>query len=317
MKKEENKKHFFDGKWLTIIILIIVIFILLAFIYSTYNSNTENLRGFLFDNVFWSIAISLSVSLSFTFFQGKLCHNDYGEIVEVINKALSANNQEISNYFGKYSPMKTYPSSNTPIVDFNNEFDKAFCTTLSYKYMGDRGEYLAFRLDKLKDQQRDSNRGIDIEILLPDITVDDFVTARIDSLKRKEKYIKIENQDKLVKAVVRDYKICIIKSLLSYSKLKSYYQFKICFYKDIPFIRYEIVDNVLVISLLTMDANMKYPPTFIYSKESAYYSAFSQHHYDMLKLNNSFEFTNQNLTRETILEYARKAGLDNRDLEGL
>ena len=45
-KENENKKQFFDGKWLVIFILTIVIFILLAFIFSMYNNGRQNVQFF-------------------------------------------------------------------------------------------------------------------------------------------------------------------------------------------------------------------------------------------------------------------------------
>ena len=56
----------------------------------------------------------------------------------------------------------------------------------------------------------------------------------------------------------------------------------------------------------------KYPPTFIYSKDSAFYNAFSQYHYNMIKLNKIKKlqhFNNSSLNLTNIKKYAQKANL--------
>lgn len=314
-KNNKEKKISFDSKYLTILILIIFIMILLGIMWD-FNIFNGIATWLAFDNIFWAVAITIITSVFLLFLENKLfkveANDSSKELVEDIKRIVDENNQTIIHRLNLYSPIKSYPASDTPIDDFNGIINREFVISQTYRYMGDRAEYLTYRLEQLKSQTYNHSRGLDIEILLPHIANDYFVISRVDSLKRKEPYIGIEDIEELKDKLVKDYKIGIIKSLWVFYHLSSYYQFNIYFYDDLPFIRYEILDNVMVLSLLTMDSQKKYPPTFIYSKESAYYNAFSQHHYNMVRMNKDKghpHFDNSTLNIDNIISYALSAGI--------
>lgn len=313
-----NKKKFhFDIKILVISILIVVILVLLG-IMADYNIYNGNLDWLSFDNIFWALAITLATSVALIFLEKQLFKDDVDyapkDIVTDISHIIDENNQKIISYLNLYSPLRSYQSSDTPIDDFNSIINKEFLESQTYRYMGDRCEYLSYRLDKLKDDTSEHrrNRGLDVEIFLPNIETEHFISAQFDSLKRKPLYVGKEETEALRRKMVTDYRISIIKALCIFSHLTSYYQFNIYFYDDLPFLRYELLDSVMVLSLLTMDVNKKYPPTFIYSRDSAFYNAFSQYHYNMIKFNRIKKlqhFDNSSLNLNNIERYARKANL--------
>lgn len=324
----KKKKFSFDVNILIIAGLVIVIFVLLAIIvdYEMFHSALEWLS---FDNVFWAVAITLVTSIALIFFEKKLFKASENkktkdlvskDLIKDLKQIIDENKQNISSYLKYYSPLKTYQATDTPIDEFNNIINQEFLGSQTYRYMGDRAEYLSFRLDKLKTliSNQGRGRGLDVEIFLPNIENDYFISAQLDSLKRKPAYVGIENSDELRARIIKDYKISIIKSLCAFFHMSSYYQFNIYFYDDLPFIRYELLENVMVLSLLTMDCNKKYPPTFIYSKDSAYFNAFSQYHYNMKKLNQSKglrHFDNASLNLSSIEEYALNANLTEDDIK--
>ena len=327
MKKDDNgkrqvKKVHVNPYYLANIIVLIIMLVLVGILFAT-SRFSEFMSNPNFDNTFWALAISLIASVLFSFFNIKLFQkegDDSQVLVEDIKKIVGQNNQTIISMLNLYSPIKTYRASDTPIDDFNITLNHEFINSQTYQYMGDKAEYLTSRLEQLKNDSYRYGRAVDLEILLPHIVNDYFVTSRLDSLKRREPYVHIGDMAVLKNKMVKDYKIGIIKSLCAFCHLKPYYQFNIYFYDDLPFIRYEILDNIMVLSLLTMDAHKKYPPTFIYSKESPYYNAFSQHHYNMIKKNkdkNYPHFDNSTLNYNTIKAYASEAGLSEEEIKEL
>lgn len=323
MKKKKN--YYLDVKVFTIVILVVVILVLLGFVFD-FKMFVGSLDWLSFNNIFWALAVSTITSIALLFLEKKLIKKsddpDYEALTEEIKKFITDNNQNIITRMNMYSPLKSYSASDTPIDEYNDIIDKEFTNSEVYRYMGDRARYLAYRLDKLKGEfpKPGRARGLDVEVLLPNIENDYFVTAQIDSLKMKPDYIGIADIKMLTAKMVKDYKISIVESLCAFYHLSNHYQFNIYFYDDLPFIRYELLGNVMVLSLLTMDSTKTYPPTFIYSKDSSYYKAFSQYHYNMIELSKIKKlrhFDNSTLSLESIREYALRAKLTADDLEGV
>ncbi len=60
-------------------------------------------------------------------------------------------------------------------------------------------------------------------------------------------------------------------------------------HKEIPFIRFELTDNLLAISFLPMIKEGYYPPSMIYDKKSLYWETFSAYSQQILNRSKLYE----------------------------
>jgi len=100
-------------------------------------------------------------------------------------------------------------------------------------------------------------------------------------------------------------------SIIAIFDLHDYYDFHVYFIDEISFLRYEILDSILITSALTMQQNGYYAPTIVYSKSSWFYSTFLTN-FNQLKdfASGNLNFSNKDFSYERILSLAKECNVN-------
>lgn len=201
------------------------------------------------------------------------------------------------------APTYVYPATNQPIEDFNHRLNKSISTTKNYYYFSDRGLYVTKRL---KNDIKDFNERLCVILCLQDINEDSTFRARAEEYRKRE--IK-QNGNRDLETIIRDEKINVLKSLYVISQLDNI-DIKVYLHKEIPFIRFEITDDILAISFLPMlMEGKKYPPTLIYEKEELFKQSYMDYFNDVLQ--RSTLLKKEELSIDNLLKMGKKAKIKN------
>lgn len=201
------------------------------------------------------------------------------------------------------APTYVYPATNQPIDDFNKRLNESIKNAGNYYYFSDRGIYVSKRLKK--DITNYSDRFCAI-ICLQDICEDSAFTARSEEYRKRE--VKLGGS-RTVKEIISDEKLNILKSLYVISKLENI-DVKIYLHREIPLIRFEVTDDLLAISFLSMlMEGKKYPPTLIYENEKLFRQAYLDYFNDVIK--RSVCVKKEDITIDFLVKLGKKAKISN------
>lgn len=181
-------------------------------------------------------------------------------------------------------PVVSYVDTNDPNIRFNQKMNESISATLNYTYFSDRALYLTKRLGR--DIHKTNNR-LKIVVLLADIRDDNLFNSRADIYLQKERALQRENPARTirdVKDIIREEKLEVLRSLYALGRLKEKYDIRVYLHKEIPFIRFEITDSLLVLSFLTqLSTGKKYPSTVLYENENIFKPNFEDYAKEVMK----------------------------------
>lgn len=305
---KKNKCGKFAKSAVVIFVLIIVIICQFAIMLNLLYEQNVPLPTLLSENIFWSMAISLVVSLFFLFFAKWIipANNDdnrAGDLTELI--------AHVRTRTPRYSPIYTYDAFDEPNVEFNRRMNKEVIKSKVFKHMGDKAEYLSYRLDLIKNSIEERGYKLKIEILLPNIYTDKFVSGRLQTLQSRGNYRKVSGVTDTLEYIVKDQRKIIINTMNNIRKLSHYYDFKIVLYDELPYMRYEILDDLLILSFLAMSPEKYCAPTFMYSGNSLFYNSYNRNFEELMGLygkNSEMVFDNNSLTKERLVTICRDFG---------
>jgi hypothetical protein len=204
--------------------------------------------------------------------------------------------------YEELTPLESFPASDSPIKAFNNLYNDALAKTAMVRYKGDRALYLAYRLHKHVSSRTPWMR---IELLLPNPRNEDLFYYRAQNLVGLEKY-----KDNTIAEISKKLKIDLFASIVAFGDMRESYNFEVYFFDEIPFLRYEIMDSILVVSALTMQQYGYYPPTLVYSKASLFYSTFLTNFNQVKDLaSKGTAITQSNFSEELVTSLARESSL--------
>lgn len=218
------------------------------------------------------------------------------DIVNRIEKILEKNQYII--------PAAFYKATDKPHPEFNSKLNKSIHTTKKYLYFSDRALYLSERLEK------EILKPIDeITILLADIRESGVFEARKEIYLQRERTLQRENPPKEAKTeeeIINDEKLKVLQSLYDLGRLKDKYGFKIYLHKEIPFIRFEITDELLVLSFLTqLSTSQRFPPTVLYENDNIFKPNFECYAKEVIE--RSYEVEAEDLELENLLKWGKQA----------
>ena len=209
------------------------------------------------------------------------------------------------------TPSDFFYASNDSNNQFNEKLNQSISTTRSYIYFGDRALYLSERLGR---QIIETHEKLKIEVLLADITDDTLFSSRSIIYDQRDRAMHPEILDsdqlrsKRVAEIICEEKMAVISSLYALGKLKQRYDIEIYLHKEIPFIRFEITDNLLVLSFLTeLSGTKKYPSTAIYKNEGTFKSNYEEYATEIKA--RSRKLTEKDIQIGNLINMAKKAGL--------
>lgn len=210
-------------------------------------------------------------------------------------------------------PTATYTDTNDPNREFNEIMNKSISVTKHYLYFSDRALYLTKRLGR--DIHNNINDRIEIKVILADVREIILFTARNDKymqkahvLQREDPTIKIKN----VEEIINEERLKVLQSLYALGKLKEKYNIQVYLHKEIPFIRFEITDELLSLSFLTqLSTGKDYPSTVLYKNDSIFKINFEDYANEVIK--RAYLMKCEDLKLENLLKLGRQANIEGCD----
>jgi hypothetical protein len=201
-----------------------------------------------------------------------------------------------------------YEDTNDPNVNFNDRLNRGIQSTKKFIYFGDRALYLTKRLGK-EIIHHDSR--LEIYVFVADIREDSIFKSRERMYLKKERanFQNTKNQKSIDEIIVNE-KMEVLRSLYALGKLSEKYEIHVYLHKEIPFIRFELTDSLMVMTFLTQwTSGKKYPATLMFENNDLFNINFADYS-EQLKMR-SENITTDNLTVDKLRCLAISAGLPN------
>lgn len=209
------------------------------------------------------------------------------------------------------SPTATYADTNDPNMEFNEKVNRSISETYNYIYFSDRALYLTKRLGR--DIQK-TNNHLSIKVLLADVRETDLFEARSKVYMQRIRALHKEglaqkeliHGKKSLKKIIKKEKLKVLRSLYALGQLQEKYDIQVYLHKEIPFIRFEITDSLLVLTFLTkLSTGKKYPSTLIYENENIFRSNFMEYAQEVI--NRSYHMSEEELQLDKLIELGKTA----------
>ncbi len=203
-----------------------------------------------------------------------------------------------------------YDDTDDPNVDFNKRINDSLHQTTKYYHFSDRALYLSKRLAR---DIHETNERLAIVVLLADIQEDALFSSRLNIYRQRERAKNWRGKSGAPRSdedIIREEKLSVLRSLYALGQLKKKYDIAVYIHKEIPFIRYEITDDLMAMSFLTQLASGKtYPTTLLYENNSIFRINFLDHTKQIIS--RSKHLTDNDLTVSSLLNLAANAGIQN------
>lgn len=194
--------------------------------------------------------------------------------------------REMGNFFNnqyKSQEPTYYSDTNDPHRRFNEKLNRSISETNTYLYFSDRALYLTKRLGR---DILETNNRLSIKVFLADVREPALFEARSKVYMQRWRALNREKtaQNKLIQGtmseedIINEEKLEVLRSLYALGKLQEKYDIQVYLHKEIPFIRFEITDDLLVLSFLTqLSTGKRYPDTLIYEREDVFKKNFQDY----------------------------------------
>jgi len=203
-----------------------------------------------------------------------------------------------------------YDDTDDPNIDFNKRMNDSLRQTTKYYHFSDRALYLSKRLAR---DIHDTNERLEIIVLLADVEDDALFSSRLNIYRQRDRAKNWHGKSGAPRSdedIIREEKLSVLRSLYALGQLKQRYDITIYIHKEIPFIRYEITDDLMAMSFLTQLASGKtYPSTLLYESNSIFKINFLDHTKQIIS--RSKQLTDKDLTVAALLRLAANAGIQN------
>ena len=299
MEKPKRKK-FFRTKMEVILFCLLLIILSTLFLMYNIPMNEIDLA-----QLSYTALISVLCSLIAALLLPKIAQEeDYrnlsDDIVNRIEKTLEKNQYII--------PAAFYEGTDKPHPKFNEKLNESIRTSKEYLYFSDRALYLS---ERLENEIHDPQPKLKITIFLADIRESGVFEARKEIYLQRERTLQRENPPKEAKTeeeIINDEKLKVLQSLYDLGRLKNKYGLKIYLHKEIPFIRFEITDELLVLSFLTqLSTSQRFPPTVLYENDNIFKSNFECYAKEVIE--RSYPVEEKDLELKNLLKWGKQANI--------
>lgn len=267
--------------------------------------NEINVYGNIFTFVTAVICSILATALT-----PRITQDDDSDIVEKMNTEFEDKIKEFVLKQQHVLPLATYVDTDDPNMEFNEKLNESISKTHQYIYYSDRALYLTKRLGK-EIHKIDSR--LNIIVILADIREDDIFYSRQEIYLQRERARHSNNNSYIIREldeIICEEKKEILRSLYALGELQKKYNIEIYLHKEIPFIRFEITDSLLVLSFLTQLATgKKYPSTVIYENEAIFKTNFEDYAKEIIK--RSYHVQTEDLSVKNLISWGKMSGIDN------
>lgn len=207
------------------------------------------------------------------------------------------------------SPAYVYSDTKVPHPEFNEKLNKSISKSKKYIYFGDRAKYLT---ERLGTQIHGNNNRLSIIVLLADVREKDLFEARAEIYMQRKQALCRERvaQKKLMQMspeeIINEEKLNVLRSLYALGKLQDEYNIQVYLHREIPFIRFEITDNLFVLSFLTqLSTGKDFPYTLVYENDNIFRLNFSDYVQEVIQ--RSSPMSREDLQMDKIIEMGKKA----------
>ena len=273
--------------------LCIIIYSVCTKDFSTVPWETQNFFSFI-----TAIICSVLASAVMLFLPNATSNNSVQDMERIVKETL----KNLPD--GRFPVM--YDDTNDPDVNFNSRLNRGIQSTKKYIYFGDRALYLTRRLGR-EIVYHDSR--LEICVFLADIREDSIFRSREHMYLKKEKAnVEGKKSQRSIDEIIIDEKMEVLRSLYALGKLSEKYEINVYLHKEIPFIRFELTDSLMVLTFLTQwTSGKKYPTTLMFENNKLFNINFADYS-EQLKMR-SEKMTMDNLTVDNLQILAKNAGL--------
>ena len=207
----------------------------------------------------------------------------------------------------KELPLATYEDTDKPHKEFNEKMNDSISMTRNYFYFGDRAFFLTKRLG---DGVAKDNHRIKITVFLADVRKKSLFSAREEMYQNHEKALRRKKRNKLKTKsksdLINDARLDVLQSLYALGKLREDYNIDVYLHKEIPFIRFEITDDLICLSFLPqLSSGNDYPSTVLYDKSSIFKPNFEDYSQELKR--RSHLMKDEDLELENLLKLGKQA----------
>ena len=175
-----------------------------------------------------------------------------------------------------------YGDTDDPNSEFNTRLNNGILSSRKYIYFGDRALFMTKRLGR-EIVNHDHSR-LEITVFLADIREDSIFESREHMYLQKEKAkAQTDKTQRSIDEIIINEKMEVLRSLYAIGKLSKQYEIHVYLHREIPFIRFELVDSLVVLTFLTQWVSGKDYPTTLMFENNDFFSANFEDYSEQLK----------------------------------
>lgn len=175
-----------------------------------------------------------------------------------------------------------YGDTDDPNSEFNTRLNNGILSSRKYIYFGDRALFMTKRLGR--ELFNHDHSRLEITVFLADIREDSIFKSREHMYLQKEKAkAQIDKTQRSINEIITNEKMEVLRSLYAIGKLSKQYEINVYLHKEIPFIRFELVDSLVVLTFLTQWVSGKDYPTTLMFENNDFFSANFEDYSEQIK----------------------------------
>lgn len=182
------------------------------------------------------------------------------EVLVSVRRDLQGLSEEISRRLRTHTPLRVWAASDSPHDQFNQIVNEHATKSTSYRYKGDRGLYLVYRLTQLRDANKLA-ANCRIEVLLVDPRDREAIQGCVRNRLHRSPGVTVEQANE-------QHRREIYATLAGLHALSGATSITVGFTRDIPFYRYELLDTAMFVSILPSLQDGRFAETMQYSPDS-------------------------------------------------
>lgn len=294
----EYKKNGFSKREVVLLCLFLLTALVLI---ATVVGNKWKITSGLFQDVYTFMTSVLCSVLAAAVLPKVLQSSGKGDIKNIIQTEM----ENIMDKNNVASPIKVYTDTDDPNPEFNDMLNDSIMNSHNYTYFSDRAMFTVKRLYK----DIDANSVITITVFVADIRDDELFKSRKDAYNGRERMDSRYKSCRKLSTIIKQEKKDILSSIYGLSQLRDKFEISVYLHKEIPFIRFEITDTLIIMTFLNrISTGKKHPTTLVYRNESIFKPNYEEYVREIME--RSYKMTDNDLTITGIMNLAKDAGID-------
>jgi hypothetical protein len=162
-------------------------------------------------------------------------------------------------------PSKVFPSSETPLENFEEDFDRLFSGSTLFSFKGASASFLAYRLTEEKSPPE--HHSLEVRVLILDPTAEDLLEAHARRALARQGDFRHSTLSQKKKAL----RTTILENTLAFHELRHKFDIDVRYHRDFVFYRAEIFSGGLFLSYY--DGGKHFPASALFGPETVVYRA--------------------------------------------